>query len=58
MELQQMSYAWFARNDIILSLLIIGLFIYVCDILVTYIVANKTKTPIRPVNYIFGILKG
>jgi len=53
-----MSYAWFARNDIILSLLIIGLFIYVCDILVTYIVANKTKTPIRPVNYIFGILKG
>jgi hypothetical protein len=58
MELQQMSYAWFARNDIILSLLIVGLFIYICDILVKYIVSNQTKTPIRPINYIFGLLKG
>ncbi len=58
MELQEVSYIQFARNDIILSLFVIGLFIYICINLVNHIVAKQTKAPIRPINYIAGLLKG
>ena len=58
MELQEISYVWFAKNDIILSLILIGLFIYICINLVNYIVVKQTKAPIRPINYIVGLLKG
>ena len=58
MELQEISYTWFARNDIILSLFIIGLFIYICINLVNHIVVKQTKAPIRPINYITSLLKG
>lgn len=57
MEAEQISYVRFARNDIILSLFIIGLFIYICINLVNYIVVKQTKAPIRPINYIAGLLK-
>lgn len=58
MEAQQISYVRFARNDIILSLFVIGLFIYICVNLVNYIVVKQTKAPIRPINYIASLLKG
>ena len=58
MEIQSISYMWFVGNDIFLSLLIIGLFIYTCKILVDYIVAKQSKTPIYPMNYITRFLKG
>ena len=58
MEAQQISYVRFARNDIILSLFIIGLFIYICINLVNHVLDKKTKAPIRPINYMAGLLKG
>jgi hypothetical protein len=56
MEAQQMSYMWFTRNDIMLTLLLIGLAIYICTLLVQYIIAKKTNTTVRPITYITSLI--
>jgi hypothetical protein len=57
MGLQNISYISFVVNDIILALIIIGLFTYICIDLVKYISAKKTGSTVRPINYINSILK-
>jgi hypothetical protein len=58
MELQEISYTWFARNDIILSLFIFCLFVYICINLVNYIELKQNNIAIRPINYLSGLLRG
>jgi len=58
MELQEISYTWFARNDIILSLFIFCLFVYICINLVNYIELKQKNIAIRPINYLSGLLRG
>ena len=52
MEPQRISYMWLIRNDLFLSLVILGLFIYICQYLLTAILIKKNGVLFSPRTYL------
>jgi hypothetical protein len=55
MEPCKISYMWLIRNDLFLSLLILALFIIVCNYLVTFIVIKQGGVTFKPKLYMLDI---